>query len=369
MKVKAFNAVFPDLKFISSTDMFFQTVRDDYPAFREEGYFLPENKEAVFIYSVEKDKKKHTGVVLCVDIEEYLKGNIKKHENTINFKEQQQLQLILRRKAAVKPILLTYSPVEKIEKWIKRNLKKIKPVLVVDFDNLQQTHKVWMIREPAEIKRIKTHFDKYVSQVYVADGHHRIAATAKLFRQRRDSKKKKKYDVLLSAFLPFDQLEIHNFDRIVTMLDDISPTFFLAKLSAVCDIKPLVRPKSPKRKHEMTLFINNEWYSLKWKPAVLKKYKDDVVIFDVNLLNEKILQDILGIRDIRVSPLVKYIEGPKGLEGLKEKTLKKEKQIAFSLYPVQLEELIKMADRNLVLPPKSTWFEPRLKNGVIVQEF
>jgi len=142
----------------------------------------------------------------------------------------------------------------------------------------------------------------------------------------------------------------------------------MARISQLFEIEVLEGPERPRQKHEISIFINKEWYRLSWKPEILETYKHLPVILDADLLNEKVLKEILNIKDVRTDQRIKYVEGQKGLDELRIKTIKNEHRVGFCLYPVSIEDLMKIADANFVLPPKSTWFEPRLKNGLIVQE-
>jgi len=191
-----------------------------------------------------------------------------------------------------------------------------------------------------------------------------------LFYKRKKKKKNgEDYRSLLCAFFPSDELEIYDFNRIVEGLKNVSLTRFMAGLSEVFEIKFLESAAKPKKKHEITIYVNNEWYSLKWKKEILKKYKNQKVILDANLLDEHILKPIFGIEDIRTDTRIKYVEGVKPIQEIIDKTNKVEGRVAFCIYPVKMEELLLVADQNKVMPPKSTWFEPRMKNGLVSQDF
>lgn len=369
MRISPFQAMFPNPDLITSNDSFFGTVRDDFPDYRKSGFFIKEAQESIFIYQIETASRTFTGIIACADLEEYLKGKIKKHENTLAYKEQSQLQLLMRRKAIIKPLLLTYHPIAAINKFIENFLKKKKPVQAFHFEENNCNHKFYEINDGDQLEKLQKLFSKKVPETYIADGHHRCSTSALLYKRMKKKKQGDDYRNLLCAFFPSDELEIHDFNRIVEGVNDVSLTRFMAGLSEVFDIKFLEEGRKPKEKHELTIYVNKEWYSLKWKKEILKKAKNQSVILDANLLDKYILKPIFGIEDLRTATSVKYIEGVKPLQNIVEKTNKEEGRVAFCIYPVRMDELLLVADKNKVMPPKSTWFEPRMKNGLISQDF
>ena len=200
-----------------------------------------------------------------------------------------------------------------------------------------------------------------VPKAYIADGHHRCATAKRLSQGKNHSP----FSKTVCAFFPSSDLEIHDFNRVIDTFIDISPTYFMARLSQYCNIQAMDLPYKPRKKHELLLYIKQEWYQLHWKPSIFEQGRFQADSLDSLLLNEIILKEILGIEDISNSPRINYIEGPRGLSGLQKATLEKDTQIGIALYPVQTYELFELADQSIILPPKSTWFEPRLINGLI----
>ena len=369
MRISPFQAMFPNSDLITSNDSFFGSVKEEFPDYRKSGFFIKEAQESIFIYQIVGDIRTFTGIIATADLEEYLKGNIKKHENTLAYKEQSQLQLLMRRKAIIKPILLTYHPVAAINKFIEDFLKKKKPSQSFHFESENYTHKFFEINDGDQLDKLQKLFAKKVSETYIADGHHRCSTNALFYKRMKKKKEGEDYRNLLCAFFPSNELEIHDFNRIVEGLKNVSLTKFMAGLSQVFDIQYLEVASKPKEKHELTIFVNNEWYTLKWKPEILKKYKKNKVILDANLLDEHVLKPIFKIEDIRTDTRIKYVEGVKPIQEIIDKTSKEEGRVAFCIYPVKMEELLMVADQNKVMPPKSTWFEPRMKNGLVSQDF
>jgi len=186
---------------------------------------------------------------------------------------------------------------------------------------------------------------------------------------RLQEKNEGDYKLLLSAFFPAQELDIHDYNRVVIGFNELSLSSLVVKLSQVFDMDVLNKPRKPKEKHELIMFLNKEWFSLKWKNSILKKYDKEKVLLDANLLDQEVMQSILGIEDVRTDSRLKYVEGTKGIEEIRLRANKGEERIAFCLYKVELRDLMQIADANKIMPPKSTWFEPRMKNGLIAKEF
>ncbi len=369
MRIRAFQAVHPNFDLIASTDSFFGSVKYEYPRYRKSGFFHRTPAEAIYIYQIEGNGRIYKGLVACSEIADYDEGLIKKHENTLSSKEQQQLQLIISRGATVKPILMTYPGVKQIDKLIDECIKDNKIFYKAKFEEENTIHSFWQISNGEIIEKFTNLFAKKVPETYIADGHHRCSTTSLLHKRMSKSKDNKDYDLLLTAFFPAHELDIHDYNRIVDGLGELSPTMFIAKLSRVFEIEPIEALEKPSNKFEVTMLFQKECYRLKWRESILKKYSKEIVVLDANLLDVEVLQNILDIQDIRTNTRIKYVEGPKGVEGIRQKTLKVDDRIGFLLYPVDLKDLMKVADANKVMPPKSTWFEPRMKNGFIVHEF
>ncbi len=368
MIIRPFQAVFPNFDYVTSADAFFDRVKYEYPEFKKNDFFHKAAQEALYIYQIENPQRTYNGLIACVDIQEYLNGNIKKHENTLAVKEQQQMQLMLSRGAIVKPVLLTYHNVSKIEQQLEVAKKDLPLLFETTFASDKTTHRFWEVKDGEQIQRLQELFEQEVAKTYIADGHHRTSTFALMYERMKTKGEAAPYSHLLSAFFPVSELEIHDFNRVVSALDDISLTNFMARLSSLFDIDILKDIRKPQAKHELVMFLNRECYSLRWKASILAEYADQEVVLDANLLNEKVLDNILGITDTRSDDRITYVEGRKGIDTVRIKTNKRENRVGFCLYPVDLSDLITVADRGEAMPPKSTWFEPRIKNGVIVQE-
>lgn len=354
MQITPFQAIYPNLDYITSPDSFFDNVKEEYNEYYESGFFNQTKKEALFIYQISTATRKYTGLIACANINTFLQGQIKKHEATLADKEQKQIQLILKRKAAVKPVLLAYPEVPELNDFLLQYTKGKPAFLEVFFEREEATHSFWQINEAPPLKYIQQLFDQKIPSAYIADGHHRTSSVAVLYDRLQNNPHALDYSQLLAAFFPVSDLEILDFNRVVDGLSEISLTTFMAKLSQVCDIKLLDQPEKPSQKHELTLFINKEWFKLKWKPAVLEEFRELPAILDTMLLNKKILGPILDLDKASYDLKVTYVANPQGLEGVRKESLNKESNLGFCLYPVHMSELIALADSGRTLPPKST---------------
>ena len=369
MRILPFQAVYPNFEYISSPDSFFGAVKYEYPEYKKSGFFTKAPQEAIYIYEIRSETRRHTGIVACADVHDYLNQKIKKHENTLPSKEQQQMHLMISRNATVKPVLLTYPGVKELNKLIADFKKENDPYYSTCFQDEGKTHIIWEVSDGRLIEKMQKLFKKKVPITYIADGHHRCSTTALMYKRLKDKKEEKDYGRLFSAFFPLDELEVHDYNRVVEGFNDYTLTAFMAKISQLFDIELLNKPSKPVKKHEVVMFINKEWYRLTWKKSFLKPSPESKILLDASLLDRLVLKDILGIKDVRTDTRVKYIEGPKGIHEIKNRVMKNENRVAFLLYPASLNDLMKIADANQIMPPKSTWFEPRMKNGVIVQEY
>lgn len=369
MHLLPFRAIYPKLDLIASPDTFFGNVKVEYPAYRKNGFFRECTDESLYVYRIKDAKRYYTGIVACVSIQDYLNGMIKKHEDTLSQKEQLQTELLMARTAVVKPVLLTYPPVEAIFAFSQDLILSKAPFFEIHFEADKQLHQFWNVSDPGQILLLKALFEQYVDSAYIADGHHRTSTMAHMFGITKDRKGGSPYDRLLCAFFPSSQLEILDYNRVVEGLDDISLTTFMAHLSQVVDIEVLKKHVRPREKHEMVMFINREWFRLRWRKRLMESFKGDEVLLDVQLLNELILENILEIDDVRTDDRVKYIEGRQGIHAVSERVGKSGNRVGFFLYPVAMDDFMRIADEGQVLPPKSTWFEPRMRNGLLVQGF
>jgi len=367
MIIQPFSGLYPNLAVLSSPDTFFATVKYEFADYLKSNFFLECEQDALFLCDIQTPTRTHTGVLASVDIEEYLNGHIVRHEETIGSNEMHLTDLLMQRKAMIKPVLLAYKPSGEIEALIKE-ARQVKPLYEIFFEKEQHRHIYYAITTPGLIARFQRAWIAHMPKAYIADGHHRCSSNALLYKSlEKGGSVAESYRYLLAAFFAFDQVTIHEYNRVVDLPRKMSPAIFIAALSRFCTIKHVTRASKPERAHEMMLYIQREWYRLRWKKKVLKKYEDALVIMDADILNNEILNKLLGIADIRNDSRISYVDGLSGVDGLVDKTGKKSIRAGFYLYPITMDDLVAIADAGLTLPPKSTWFEPRVKNGLISQ--
>ena len=367
MLIKPFQAICPKFKLISSPDQFCDNAKDLYQEYTEKGLFKQHPERALYIYRIEAAHRRHTGLVALNDVEDFFAGKVKKHEKTLSEREQHQVRLFLQWEAVLKPVLLTYPPSMAITEWLDGYTQSHKPLFSTHFAKSHQTHRVWAIADADDIRHLKSMFAAQVHSVYIADGHHRTSTVALLHEQAPEMHPQYDFDHLFCAFFAADQLNILDYNRVVEGLESISPASFVARLSRLFEIEALPAPRRPEHKHELVMYLRKEWFSLCWRTNVLAEYPSDQVLLDAELLNERVLRDVLDIGDVRTDQRIIYVEGNKGIKGIQKHVGQNRARVGFMLYPVIFEDMMRLADLGESLPPKSTYFEPRLRSGVLVQ--
>lgn len=368
MVVRPFAAVLSKPEEIPNYTTFLGKVKEDFPEFHAQGYFSDPHAPAMYVYQVVVGDQSRTGLIAAVSIQDYLEERVKRHEHTLVAKEVKQAELLKHRGAVVKPVLLAHRHHQALADLLSTHANQYPPTQELHLQSPQEIHRLWAITDSEEIEQIQYYFGRYILNTYIADGHHRFSAIARLYQQREGQDVSNPYGYLMSALFPSTALEIHNFNRAVKgMADGRSPLSFMASLSRYFNIKPLAEAREPVQSHEMTMLLSGEWFSLRWREKTLQQNSAaGLPTLDVSMLNYYVLQEILGFTDIRNDKRIKYIEGPKGLTALIE-ACENRPSAAFCLHPLSWESFFRVIDHGLVLPPKSTWFEPRMRNGIVVQ--
>lgn len=369
MNIHSLQAIFADHTMIASPETFYSSVKEEFMDYLKSGFYQKTPHEAIYICQIKSPSRIHLGMMCCVDINDYSTGKILKHENTLAEKEQKMMNMILQRHAMIKPVLLAYPPVSELQQFMQEYRDNKKPLFEVKFAESGEKHTIWEVKESGQIKELKKIFASKVPQCYIADGHHRCSTAEYLHKSMKGKKHLDGYDMLFAAFFDFDELQILDYNRVVDVFSDISPLSFMAGLSEKFSIKPLAQARKAMHKYEIILFAGREAFSLMWKQEILDQYKEEVVCLDAHLLDRYVFQEILGIRDVRLDNRIDYVEGVKGLEGILNKVYKNPNLAGFSLYPVDMQEVVKISDAKQIMPPKSTWFEPRMKNGLLAYRF
>jgi len=365
MKIFPFRALLPDKSIIASPASFASDVKMHFRNYIETGYINPRKNSEFFVYQIRSKSNTFIGLLAALDIDEIIDGNILPHENTLHHKEQTSMQLILEREAIVKPLLLTHTPNKKLNKILTKTAENKRPVQSFFYSNTKERHSVWPISDDDSIKEIKKLFKSKIDKAYIADGHHRVAVLQRLHADKRH-RKSMRYGKVASAFFDFQNLEILDYNRLVDYADNMSALELMALLSQSATITPLTDSAKPKKKFEITFYMKNTWFKLAWKKKIIAGYKSSVVL-DATILNDELLRKTLNIKNVESDQHIKYLAGNLSFHEIETKVDRQPGSVAFCLYPVSIKELKKQADKGKTLPPKSTYFKPRLPNGFVSQ--
>lgn len=330
-----------------------------------DGVLVQDEKPMLYVYELTMDGRSQTGLVACTSIDEYMQGIIKKHELTREDKEQDRIRHVDICNANTGPIFLAYRTVDEISEIVD-NVKKNAPVY--DFtaeDGI--IHKAWIIDDEETINRLVKLF-KDVPNLYIADGHHRNASAAKVGLKRRNENPNytgdEEFNYYLAVIFPSDQLKILDYNRVVKDLNGLSEEEFIKKLSEEFDIVETEGRAKPDKAYDFGMYMDGKWYMLTAKDEI--KSKDAVKGLDVSILQDNVLIPILGIGDIRTDKRIDFVGGIRGLGELEKRVDSGEMKVAFAMYPTSIEQLMTIADENKIMPPKSTWFEPKLRSGLFI---
>jgi uncharacterized protein (DUF1015 family) len=337
----------------------YSKAKENLNAFISRPVLFSESKPCYYIYKLVMNKKSQTGLVCCSSVNDYEEGLIKKHEHTRPEKEQDRINHIKTTCAHTGNVFLAYRDVNEVNEIIEKWKAGKSPVY--DFiaeDNVQ--HSVWVISDEKIIARITELFKIKVPCTYIADGHHRAASAAKVKYQLSDSEEA---GYFLTTLFPAEQLHIMDYNRVVTDLNGLSAEEFLDRINKSFSIENLKDAYAPEDPHNFGMYLDGKWYKL---TALDGTYSTDPIgILDITILQNNLLEPILGIKDQRTDKRIDFVGGIRGLKELEKKVNSKEMEVAFSLHPVTIQQLFDIADSGNVMPPKSTWFEPKLRDGLL----
>ncbi len=341
--------------------------RDNFQAMMREGVFFQDDKDCYYIYQQTMDGRKQNGIVGCAGVDDYLNDVIKKHELTRPDKEEDRKNHVRVSKLNYEPVFFAYPKVSALDDIVNKVIQGEPEYNFTADDGIG--HTFWVVKDDDVISRITDEFSK-ISNTYVADGHHRTAAAALVGKELRDSNPdhsgSEEYNFFLAVHFPDDQLHIMDYNRVVKDLNGMSEDEFLAKLeeSFVVEHKGEDIFK-PEKLHEFGMYLEGSWYSL---TANEETYNDNdpIGVLDVTILSDCILTPLLNIKDLRTDKRIDFVGGLRGLGELKKRVDSGEMKVAFALYPVSMQQLIDIADTGNIMPPKTTWFEPKLRSGMVL---
>jgi uncharacterized protein (DUF1015 family) len=329
--------------------------------------FIRDQKPCYYLYQQFKEGNVYTGIIGCSSVEDYNNGIIKIHEQTLTEREEKLKEYLEICDFNAEPVLFCYENIPAIDDVINLTMLKHPTYDYTTTDRVR--HKLWVISRGKMVNLIRREFKK-LDKVYIADGHHRSASSSKLAKslaeKNPDHTGKENYNYYLGIFFPENQLRIFDFNRVVTDTHGLSTDEFLNKLRDHFKVTPhqqnIYKPDVP---HKFSLYIEGKWYELAAKPSLVNS-RDPVKKLDASILSDNILSPILGIKDLKTDKRISFVPGIKGMEELKRLVDIGKFKLAFGLFPVRMPELKNIADTNNIMPPKSTWVEPKMRSGLFV---
>ena len=362
----------PEIDFDPGIDIHIQAVYDkakeNFASFREKGYLEQDGEEYLYIYAQTMDGRRQYGLVGCAGVDDYMSGIIKKHELTRPDKEEDRMKHVRITNANIEPVFFAYPAVPEIDEIIKDIVENQNPEY--DFTSVDDIgHHFWVITDQSKIQRLIELFNE-LPATYVADGHHRTAAAALVGNEKKnnnpDHTGDEEYNYFLAVHFPDDQLRILDYNRVVVDLNDLTPEEFLGRLSEVFDVKEKgSEPFKPESLHTFGMYLQGKWYALIAKEGSYDD-NDPIGVLDVTILSKSVLEPIFNIMDLRTSKRIDFVGGMRGLGELQRRVDSGEMVVAFALYPVSMQQLISIADTGNIMPPKTTWFEPKLRSGLVI---
>ncbi|MBN2669200.1 MAG: DUF1015 domain-containing protein [Bacteroidales bacterium] len=343
----------------------------NFKMFQEKGYLKKEEKDMYYIYAQTMDGRTQYGIVGGAATEDYMNGIIKKHELTRPDKEQDRMINVRVNNANIEPVFFAYPAVAEIDEIVS-DIVNNKPA---EYDFVAEDgfgHHFWLINNDETIARLQMLFETKVPYTYVADGHHRTAAAALVGDEKRKENPnhtgEEEYNYFLAVHFPDNQLKIIDYNRTATDLNGHSKAEFIAKLEEKFDVKEEGSEiYKPSKLHEFSMYLDGKWYSMQAKAGTYDD-NDPVGVLDVSILTNSVLEPILDIKDLRRSKRIDFVGGIRGLGELSKRVDSGKMEVAFALYPVSMKQLIDIADTGNIMPPKTTWFEPKLRSGLVIHE-
>jgi uncharacterized protein (DUF1015 family) len=342
-------------------------IRMRYESFRGEGIFEQDNKPAYYIYRQLKQGNTYTGIIACTGIDDYFDGTIKIHEQTLTEREQKLMDYLDVCDFNAEPVLFCYPDDADINAQVLLAMERRPEYDFTTTDKVR--HTLWLIDQPEQVQHLRERFGA-VPAVYIADGHHRSASSALLGKKRREAVKQtngnESWNFYLGVFFPESQLRIYDFNRVVKDLNGLTEADFIEQLKKDFDVQHCGENiVQPQQKHVFSMYLDKNWYLLHLKPG-RSNDKEPVGSLDAYLLTNFILAPILGITDLKTDKRIGFVSGIKGPDELKNQVDNWKFKVAFGLFPVGMQELKRIADTGNIMPPKTTWIEPKMRSGLVM---
>lgn len=361
----------PETQFAPGQDMYapevYEKARDMLNGMLNDGSFIEEERDAYYVYELVMDGRSQIGIGACASVEDYERQIIKRHENTRADKEADRIRHVDVCSAQTGPIFLAYRKRDGIEAQVNKAMGRA-PVYDFTADD-GIIHRMWVIDDADDVEKIRREFEQ-VEAIYIADGHHRCASAVRVSQMRREAHPgysgKEQFNYFLSVLFPDDQLMIMDYNRVVKSLNGYSEEEFLEKVRHIFDVSVAGRePYKPRHKGEIGMYLRDMWYCLRIKEG---RYTGDAVSdLDVAILQQDLLEPVLGISDPKVDERIDFVGGIRGLNELAER-VHGDAKVAFAMFPTDIHELFAVSDAGKLMPPKSTWFEPKLRSGLLIHK-
>ena len=373
-EMSLYHIIKPEIDFPEGTDehdpRVYQKAADNFRMFQERGWLVQDKEAYYYIYAQTMNGKTQYGLVVGAYVPDYMNGIIKKHELTRRDKEEDRMKHVRVCNANIEPVFFAYPDNRTLDALIARYTAQ-PPVydFVAPGDGFG--HTFWIVDKPEDIAAITNEFARMPS-LYIADGHHRSAAAALVgaekARQNPHHRGDEEYNYFMAVCFPANQLTIIDYNRVVKDLNGLTPTQFLESINRHFDVEDRgTAVYKPNRLHNFSLYLEGRWYSLTAKPGTYDD-ADPIGVLDVTISSRLILDEILGIKDLRTDKRIDFVGGIRGLDELKRRVDSGEMQAALALYPVSMKQLMDIADTGNIMPPKTTWFEPKLRSGLVIHK-
>ena len=341
---------------------------ENFKLWKERGWLVRDPKPCYYVYAQTMDGRTQYGIVLCAHAADYKNGLIKKHELTRKDKEDDRMVHVRIQNANIEPVFFAYKDNAELNAIVAKTVAGSSEYKFIDENNFG--HEFWVIDDDATVARITEIFTTQVSAFYVADGHHRTAAAARVCEEKMahnpNHTGKEEYNYFMAVCFPESHLKIIDYNRVVKDLNGLSKETFLKALEEDFDLEPIrSEAKNPTGLHNFSMYLDGKWYSLTAKAG---RYDDSdpIGVLDVTILSNLVLDKILGIKDLRTDKRIDFVGGIRGLGELSKRVDSGEMAVAFALYPVSMKQLTDIADTGNIMPPKTTWFEPKLRSGLAI---
>ena len=369
-----YHIIKPEIDFAPGTDEHAPEVYDkaveNFHNFQKQGWLVQDEKENYYVYAQTMNGRTQYGLVVCANVEDYLTGVIKKHELTRRDKEEDRMKHVRNSNANIEPVFFSYPDNEELDGLVARVCKEKAP----EYDFVAPDgfgHHFWVIDNEADIKRITELFAE-IPYLYIADGHHRTAAAALVGAEKAKNNPNhrgdEEYNYFLAVCFPASHLKIIDYNRVVKDLNGLTSEEFLAKVAEHFVVEEKGADiYTPAALHNFALYLDGKWFSLTAREGTYDD-NDPIGVLDVTISSDYILRDILGIHDLRSDKRIDFVGGIRGLGELKDRVDSGEMRVALALYPVSMQQLIDIADTGNIMPPKTTWFEPKLRSGLVIHK-